>query len=61
MLSLSACGPSLNESAVRAGTKEMRREHASALVGDDVTEMRDTGEKLLTALSCAWSEKPCAR
>lgn len=60
MLCLNACAPMASDSAVQAGTKELRRNHANALVRDDVTEMRDTGEKLLTALACGWNEQSCA-
>lgn len=59
MLSLNACGGSQSPDAVRDGTVIIRRDHAKALTGDSVPEMRDTGERLLTALACAWEEPGC--
>lgn len=58
-LCLSACGAMPNPDAVRDGTVIIRRDHARALTGDSVPEMRDTGERLLTALACGWGEPGC--
>lgn len=59
MLSLNACGVMHSPDAVRDGTVIIRRDHANALTGENVPEMRETGERLLTALACAWEEPGC--
>jgi hypothetical protein len=61
MLSLSACASTQSPDAVRDGTVVIRRQHAAALVGGDVPQMRETGERLLTALACGWGENGCPR
>ena len=58
-LSLSACGVTLSDPAVRDGTREARRAHAGALLGEDVGLMRRTGDALLSALACGWGEPSC--
>lgn len=60
MMSLNACADTLsNSDAVRDGTREVRREHARSLLGEDIGAMRDTGERLLTGLACGWNEDSC--
>lgn len=59
ILSLSGCAATPNADAVRDGTAPLRQAHAAALIGPDLTEMRRTGERLLTALACGWGEPEC--
>lgn len=60
MLFLIGCADTgVNSDAVRDGTLEARRDHANSLIGKDINEMRDTGERLLTGLACGWKENSC--
>lgn len=56
---LTACAITPADNAVRDATKEPRRQHARALIGDDIEAIRGTGEIVLTALACGWDEESC--
>lgn len=59
MMCLSGCAVTPSLDAVRDGTVIIRRDHAAALVGDDMGAARASGERLLTALACGWNEDVC--
>jgi hypothetical protein len=56
---LIGCTVTPNDFAVRDGSSAARKELAKALIGVDVSLMRDKGEALLTILSCGWREPSC--
>lgn len=59
LTSLTACAASQSSDAVRDATAPLRRAHAATLLASDVPAMRDSGERLLTALACGWGEDAC--
>lgn len=59
MTFLVGCATTQDGAAVRDGSADERRAHAESLIGNDLPEIRETGEDLLTTLACAWNEPSC--